>query len=144
MAIKISQEFLRTGAFPVDDKFVLTRAEMLNMNDASMPDKYFAVCKDDSKFYIYDKSATPNSVTGKFSVTENTGQFGTIPSVNTKTDLLSLAGVTRGSIVYVKDEDTYYKLINDLPTYEASWDEWGNEAVNIIEMTEAEIDALFA
>ena len=32
-----------------------------------MPDKYFAVCKDDGCLYLYDKSSCPcNSETGKF------------------------------------------------------------------------------
>ena len=64
--------------------------------------------------------------------------------VPTKTDLYTIRYCYRGMRVYVHDEGEYYELVNDLPTYEASWktvSEGGG--VNIIEMTEAEIDAMF-
>ena len=63
-------------------------------------------------------------------------------NVATKTELYTLQNTWRGMIVYVIDEDKYYKLVNDLPAYEASWVEYGVDQ-NIIEMTESEIDALF-
>ena len=67
MGIKISQGFQRTGAFPIDESLLLTKAEMLAINDALMPDRYFTLCKDDGNFYIYDKSiTTPSTETGKF------------------------------------------------------------------------------
>lgn len=62
--------------------------------------------------------------------------------VTTKTDLYSLPYAYRGLIVYVKDEDAYYKLINDLPAYPASWILYGVGG-DFDEITEAEIDAMF-
>lgn len=67
---KRGMPFERTGPFPIDDTLVLSKAQMLAVSDAKMPEKYFAVCTDDGKFYTYDKSATPNATTGKFSVVE--------------------------------------------------------------------------
>lgn len=58
------------NADPVDRRLVLSKAEMLAMNPMKMPrsdkTKYFALCSDDNQFYIYDKDATQDSVTGKF------------------------------------------------------------------------------
>ena len=68
MAIKVGQQFQRTGGFPIDETLVLTKAEMLAINDSVMPNKYFALCSDDDKMYLYDKSATPSAETGKFTV----------------------------------------------------------------------------
>lgn len=56
---------------PIDRRLLLSKEEMLNMKDVKMPrsdiQKYFALCIDDNQFYVYDKNATPNAETGKFS-----------------------------------------------------------------------------
>jgi hypothetical protein len=39
---------------------------MLNVNDTYQPDVYFALCKDDGHFYLYNKNNEPNSEVGKF------------------------------------------------------------------------------
>lgn len=70
MGIKISQGFERRGAFPIDDDLLLTKAEMLTVNDGLMPDKYFTICQDDGKLYLYDKENTFDTDTGKFRVLE--------------------------------------------------------------------------
>lgn len=70
---KRGMPFERTGPFPIDDTFVLSKAEMAAVVDTKMPEKYFAVCKDDGKFYLYDKDATPSAETGKFAVEEGGG-----------------------------------------------------------------------
>ena len=64
--INVSQSFHRTSANAVDDTLTLTKAEMLAVNDNLMPSKYLTVCQDDGYIYLYDKSATPNGTTGKF------------------------------------------------------------------------------
>ena len=70
MAIKVSQAFERTSREPIDVTLTLTKAQMLLVEDSMMPDKYFTVCQDDGKLYLYDKTATPSLETGKFSVFE--------------------------------------------------------------------------
>lgn len=67
---RMGMPFERTGAFPIDTTMTLTKAQMLTVDDAAMPEKYFTVCQDDGKLYLYDKSATPSAETGKFSVME--------------------------------------------------------------------------
>ena len=66
MAINISQAFHRTSANAVDETLTLTKAQMLAVNDNLMPSKYFTICQEDGAIYLYDKSATPNAETGKF------------------------------------------------------------------------------
>lgn len=68
MGIKIGMGFERTSTAPVDESLTLSKAQMLAIDDNKMPDKYFAVCLDDGKMYVYDKNATPNAETGKFTV----------------------------------------------------------------------------
>ena len=66
MAINLPSGFNITTIEAVDSRILLTKEQMKNMVDAKMPDKYFCVCLDDSNLYIYNKNATPNEVTGKF------------------------------------------------------------------------------
>lgn len=67
MAINLSQAFNRTAPAPIDGSLVLSKADMLAVNDNLMPEKYFTICTDDGQIYTYDKNATPNAQTGKFS-----------------------------------------------------------------------------
>jgi hypothetical protein len=55
-------------AAPVDTRLVLTKKEMNEANDNYLPDTYFALCKDDGHFYVYNKNSEPNSETGKFTL----------------------------------------------------------------------------
>lgn len=66
MAINLPSGLNITTIEAVDSRILLTKEQMKNMVDAKMPDKYFCICLDDSNLYIYNKSATPNEVTGKF------------------------------------------------------------------------------
>lgn len=75
MAIKVGFPFKRTSAAPIDESLTLTKAQMLAVSDDAMPDKYFCVCLDDGKLYVYDKNATPNAETGKFSLYANGEEY---------------------------------------------------------------------
>ena len=66
--ISVSQPFVREGGFPIDESTLKSKAEMLATNDNVMPAKYFAICSDDGQLYLYDKSATPNQETGKYTL----------------------------------------------------------------------------
>jgi hypothetical protein len=76
MAINVSQAFHRTSANPVDESMALTKAQMLAVNDNLMPAYYFTICQDDGEIYLYDKTATPSSTTGKFTKFEGGGGGG--------------------------------------------------------------------
>lgn len=101
MAIKIGQQFQRTGGFPIDETLVLTKAEMLFINDSVMPDKYFALCSDDDKMYLYDKSATPNTETGKFTVLAGGGGDNTMGEDFTTN--ITVGGIAEGFDVVATD-----------------------------------------
>ena len=66
MAITTISGFDVQAKSPIDKRLVLSKTEMLNINDKLMPDNYFAICTTDNQFYIYDKYIEPNSETGKF------------------------------------------------------------------------------
>lgn len=65
--IEIGFPFDVRSANPIDVRLLLTKAQMLAINDNMMPDYYLALCSDDGKLYLYDKSATAGAETGKFS-----------------------------------------------------------------------------
>ena len=107
MAINVSQAFHRTSANPVDDTLTLTKAQMLEVNDHLMPDKYLTVCQDDGFIYLYDKSATASPTTGKFTKFEGGGSGGGALANLTDVDLENLAD---GQILVW--DDTNSKWVN--------------------------------
>lgn len=54
------------SAVPVDERFLMTKAEMLTANEAKMPSVYFTLCIEDGNLYVYNKDNTVDAVTGKF------------------------------------------------------------------------------
>lgn len=111
--ISVSQAFHRTSANPVDDTLTLTKSEMLAINDNLMPSKYLTVCQDDGCIYLYDKSATPNQTTGKFTKFEGSGGGGgseSLPMVDTLPTASSEYNLK--AYMYTGENDTtngYYK-----------------------------------
>lgn len=76
MAIKTSQGFEITSNEPIDANLALTKEQMRNVNENTIPDKYLTICQDDGKVYLYNKENTPNETTGKFRVFEGGGSGG--------------------------------------------------------------------
>lgn len=62
----VGKPFLYQLEAPVDTRLVLSKRDMREAFDAYLPDIYFALCKDDGHFYLYNKTIEPNSETGKF------------------------------------------------------------------------------
>lgn len=97
MAIKVGQGFERTAGFALDSTFVLTKAQMLAINDDNMPPKYFALCSDDNKMYVYDKAATPSAETGKFTALSG-GGGGDDPEIGEAfTTNITVGGIAEGT-----------------------------------------------
>lgn len=69
---EVARPFLIQKNFPVDTRLVLTKKEMCETVDANMPDTYFALCKDDGHFYLYNKNAEVNEITGKYLIITDT------------------------------------------------------------------------
>lgn len=63
---EVTRPFLLQKNFPVDTRLVLTKKEMREITDDYMPIMYFALCKDDSRFYLYNKNSEITEDTGKF------------------------------------------------------------------------------
>ena len=55
------------------DKFVLTKDEMLNINENTYPDQFFALCSDDDCMYTFNISNPVNAETGKFRIVVGSG-----------------------------------------------------------------------
>lgn len=100
---KRGMPYERTGPFPLDDTFVLSKAEMLTVDDLKMPDVYFAACSDDKKFYMYDKSATPSAETGKFKVLEGGGSGNIVELTQAEYDALTDEQKMDGTVYFIKD-----------------------------------------
>jgi hypothetical protein len=64
----VSKPFLYKTTAPVDTRLVLTKKEMREANDNYLPDTYFALCKDDGHFYLYNKNNEANETIGKFTL----------------------------------------------------------------------------
>lgn len=69
MGIPINTGFDSNAPVSIDNRFVLTKSQMLNVDDNKMPEAYFCICKDDLTLYVYDKNMDIDKiseVTGKF------------------------------------------------------------------------------
>lgn len=76
MAIDLATGFNIGSKDAIDERQVLTLEQMKNLDENIYPDKYFAICKDDGKLYIFNASNEINDETGKFRVLE--GSTGTV------------------------------------------------------------------
>lgn len=78
----------------IDKRFLVTsdpsNKEYFKMIDADetylIPDKYFAMCVDDGKFYIYDKKNSLDEKYGRFRPIEDRLDFGTSEESKEKID----------------------------------------------------------
>ena len=66
MAIALGTGFSIGSKDLIYDKFVLTKDEMLNINENTYPDQFFALCSDDDTLYTFNISNPVNAETGKF------------------------------------------------------------------------------
>lgn len=72
MSIKMPSGFVITTQEPIDNRLVMSKAQMRSVADERMPQHYFSLCSDDNRIYVYDKNNTPSVETGKFVYVENT------------------------------------------------------------------------
>ena len=85
--ISVVQGFKVMTRDAVDNRILLSKSEMRKINDSQMPEKYFAICKDDGKLYLYDKSRVVAATLAEGDTGESTGKFtlfsaGTIESIS--------------------------------------------------------------
>ena len=68
MGIPLNLDFEMGVAKPIDSRFVMTKAQMLSVDDNVMPQVYGCWCSEDGKPYIYNKNNVADAETGKFVV----------------------------------------------------------------------------
>ena len=73
MAIALGTGFSIGSKDLIYDKFVLTKDEMLNINENTYPDQFFALCSDDDCMYTFNISNPVNAETGKFRIVVGSG-----------------------------------------------------------------------
>ena len=73
MSIVLNTGFSIGSKDLVYDKFVLTKEEMLNINENTYPDQFFALCSDDDCMYTFNISNPVNAETGKFRIVVGSG-----------------------------------------------------------------------
>ena len=66
MAIDLATGFNIGSKDAIDERQVLTLEQMKNLDESIYPDKYFAICKDNGKLYIFNASNEIDAETGKF------------------------------------------------------------------------------
>ena len=64
--IKLVQGFDIRQPLPIDGRILLSEEEMKNVDTNLMPDKYFAINKNDGRLYLFDKNNSTATVTGGF------------------------------------------------------------------------------
>lgn len=66
MPININSGFALGAATSIDDRIVLTKEQMLNIDENVFPDVYFCVCRDDGVLYLFNKNNVFLNGFGKF------------------------------------------------------------------------------
>jgi len=66
MAININTGFNVHSSQPIDVRNVISKADMLTINENIWPDVYYATCKDDGQLYVFNKTNEKLEDTGKF------------------------------------------------------------------------------
>lgn len=70
--INVSTGFHIGSPVAIDDRLVLSKENMRTIEDGLMPDIYFALCRDDNKIYVYKRTNTIDSKTGRFRISSLT------------------------------------------------------------------------
>ena len=70
--IKLVQGFDVCSPLPIDGRILLSKKEMYEIDDNILPEKYFAICKEDGRLYLYNKFNVITEETGKWRLADNT------------------------------------------------------------------------
>lgn len=97
MAMKLTSGLVIKAKEPVDDRLVLTKAQMLSMKKSGMPEVYFALCSEDGQMYSYDKSNEPSDETGYFKKMTSSSSGGGNTSLESDiTSTVDVGGISSG------------------------------------------------
>ena len=102
------------------DKFVLSKEEMLNINENTYPDQFFALCSDNDTLYTFNISNPVNAETGKFREVVGSGTGGDVDltgifmtSTEVSTMLDDIFAGTSMAIYTAVDADGYTLVDSD-------------------------------
>jgi hypothetical protein len=132
--IRLVQGFDIISNLPIDGRILLSQNEMKEIADYLLPDKYFAICRDDGKLYLYDKNNVvtddPTIGFGKFrrandDPNEYTDQEievvdqkidSSVQTLDTKidTEVADVKNIVMGSETDIPEEGVYPSLVNKI------------------------------
>ena len=113
MAINLGGGFHIGSKQPIDDRLIMTKSEMINVNENIYPDVYMCVCSDDGAIYTFNINNEANDETGKFRIAEGsgavedvdlTGLFMTETEITTMLD--GIFGISTVAYYNIMDEDS--------------------------------------
>ena len=109
MAIDLATGFNIGSKDAIDERQVLTLEQMKNLDESIYPDKYFAICKNNGKLYLYNVNNEVSEISGKFRVLEG--------------NVIGSDTVVDGAKYYTLEEVdlSYYFLHHALPPLTNSW-----------------------
>ena len=124
MGIKLNASFDVMSPVPLDSRTVLTKAEMLSIDDTCMPPIYYAVCSEDGTMYIYNKSNDVDAETGKFRPISTGGSGGgtgepvDMSNIYSKTEVDELIKTNTDSITKLDERvQSVESAISEPPVY---------------------------
>ena len=100
MAIEMAAGFKIYSTDAVDARFIMSKAEMLSLEELSYPSTYFCVCTDDKALYVFDSTNTYDASTGKFRIASGGGSY-VLPAATDTT----LGGVIVDNVTITVDEN---------------------------------------
>ena len=100
MAIEMAAGFKIYSTDAVDSRFVMSKAEMLSLEELAYPSTYFCVCTDDKSLYVFDSTNTYDASTGKFRIASGGGSY-VLPAATDTT----LGGVMVDNVTITVDEN---------------------------------------
>ena len=100
MAIEMAAGFKIYSTDAVDSRFIMSKAEMLSLEELSYPSTYFCVCTDDKSLYVFDSTNTYDASTGKFRIASGGGSY-VLPAATDTT----LGGVMVDNVTITVDEN---------------------------------------
>ena len=100
MAIEMAAGFKIYSTDAVDARFIMSKAEMLSLEELSYPSTYFCVCTDDKSLYVFDSTNTYDASTGKFRIASGGGSY-VLPAATDTT----LGGVMVDNVTITVDEN---------------------------------------
>lgn len=132
--IKLVQGFDIGSPLPIDGRILLSKEEMYRIDDNILPEKYFAICKEDGRLYLYNKTNVTIPEVGKFRLADDTVDERITEEVDTlneriDTEVDTLNDRIDSEVADLNAEDS--RLDSKIDNYKTT-----NQLVSVPELTE--------